>query len=133
MSSRRSFLQVAALSPLAIAQSGPSSPERRVSLSGDGVVLGPADYARLLSKIVDEHGAATDSYLAGGAVEQLEQQFAKLLGKERALFLPTGTLANHLAVRDLAAGHRVIVQQESHFYSDESDCAQLLSGLNLIP
>jgi threonine aldolase len=137
MSSRRSFLQVAALSGIAsraaFAQTGPASPERRVSLSGDGVVLAPADYARLLSKIVDEHGAATDSYLAGGAVEQLEQTFAKLLGKERALFLPTGTLANHLAVRELAVGRRVIVQQESHLYSDESDCAQLLSGLNLIP
>jgi hypothetical protein len=89
MPSRRFFLQAAALSPLAFAQSGPSiPPERRVSLAGDGVVLAPPDYARLLSKIIDEHGAATDSYLAGGAVEQLEQTFAKLLGKERPCFCP---------------------------------------------
>jgi threonine aldolase len=58
---------------------------------------------------------------------------ATLLGKERALFLPTGTLANHLAVRVLAGDSRkALVQAESHLYRDEGDCAQLLSGLNLV-
>jgi threonine aldolase len=122
-----------------MAQSGPTTTtsvpaERRVYLTGDGVTLSPPEYARLLTKIVDERGVKADRYLEGGAVEQLEQQFAKLLGKERALFLPTGTLANQLAVRELAGNkRRVIVQQESHLYCDENDGAQLLSGLNLIP
>jgi threonine aldolase len=48
--------------------------------------------------------------------------------------MPTGTLANHLAVRTLAGGpSRVIVQEESHFYQDEGDCGQTLSGLTLVP
>ena len=48
--------------------------------------------------------------------------------------MPTGTLANHLAVRALAAGSsRVIVQDESHLYQDEGDCAQTLSNLTLMP
>jgi len=123
---------------MAMAQSGPAAtsipPERRIYLTGDGVMHSPAEYARLLTKIVDERHVAADVYLEGGAVEQLEQQFAKLLGKERALFLPTGTLANHLAVRELAGDkRRVIVQQESHLYCDETDGAQRLSGLNLLP
>src|SRR5262245_42181713 len=59
---------------------------------------------------------------------------ARVLGKERAIFMPTGTLANHLAVRALAGGpSRVIVQSESHLYCDEGDCAQTLSGLTLMP
>jgi threonine aldolase len=137
-SSRRVFLQSAAWSGVALAQtSNSASPvpsERRVYLTGDGVPSTPAEYARLLTRIVDEHGMAADTYLQGGAVEQLEQQFAKLLGKERAIFLPTGTLANHMAVRELAGDNRrVIVQNESHLYCDEGDCAQLLSGLNLVP
>src|SRR4029077_6431702 len=58
----------------------------------------------------------------------------RVLGKERAIFFPTGTLANHMAVRALAGGSsRVIVQEESHFYQDEGDCAQTLSALTLIP
>ena len=51
-----------------------------------------------------------------------------------AVYLPTGTLANHLALRRLARdGRRVLVQQESHVYNDEGDCAQQLSGLTLVP
>jgi threonine aldolase len=134
---RRRFLQATAFSGVALAQNGAVNtvpPERRVYLFGDGVNHSPAEYARLLTKIIDERGIEADTYLEGGAVEQLEQQFAKLLAKERALFLPTGTLANHLAVRELAGEkHRVIVQHESHLYCDENDCAQRLSGLNLLP
>lgn len=75
-----------------------------------------------------------DSYSLGGVVEELEGQFARLLGKERAIFMPTGTLANHLAVRALASGpSQVIVQEESHLYLDEGDCAQTLSNLTLMP
>ena len=137
--SRRAFLQSAAWSGVALAQNGtpapsPVAPEHRVALIGDGVMLSPPEYARLLTKLIDEQGIPADNYLEGGVVEQLEQQFASALGKERALFLPTGTLANHLAVRELAGDkRRAIVQQESHLYCDEGDCAQLLSGLNLIP
>ena len=84
--------------------------------------------------MIDEKGIAPDSYSLGGVVEELEAQFARVLGKERAIFMPTGTLANHMAVRALAGGSsRVIVQEESHFYQDEGDCAQTLSALTLIP
>jgi threonine aldolase len=56
------------------------------------------------------------------------------LGKEAAVFMPTGTLANHLAIRTLSAdSNRAIVQHESHVYNDTGDGAQILSNLNLIP
>ena len=48
-------------------------------------------------------------------------RFAALLGKDMAVYLPTGTLANHLALRRLARdGRPVLVQQESHVYNDEA-------------
>jgi threonine aldolase len=108
--------------------------ERTIRLSGDGLGLNPAQYAALLNRLVEEAGIAPDSYTLGGVVEQLEEQFARTLGKERAIFMPTGTLANHMAVRALAGGSsRVIVQEESHLYQDEGDCAQTLSNLVLMP
>ena len=65
---------------------------------------------------------------------EFEAWFAKLLGKERALFMPTGTLANHIALRALARGRsRVVVQDVSHVYNDTGDGCQTLSNLNLIP
>ena len=108
--------------------------DRDVRLSGDGVGLTPTQYAGLLNQLVEAAGFAPDSYSLGGIVDQLEDECARVLGKERAVFMPTGTLANHMAVRALAGGSsRVIVQEESHFYQDEGDCAQTLSALTLIP
>lgn len=105
-----------------------------VRLSGDGLGLNPVQYSRLLARLADETTLASDSYSLGGIVEELETQFARVLGKEQAIFMPTGTLANHMAVRALAGGpSRVIVQDESHLYQDEGDCAQTLSGLTLVP
>ncbi len=50
------------------------------------------------------------------------------------MFMPTGTLANHLAVRALAGGPcRAIAQAESHLYQDTGDCVQTLSNITLIP
>jgi threonine aldolase len=144
---RRRFLQVgasatglglgasaASLGLPSTASAAPETEDRVVRLSGDGVPLTPAQYARLLTKIADERGVSPDSYSIGGVVEELEREFARLLGKERAVFMPTGTLANHMAVRALANGpSRVIVQEDSHFYQDEGDCAQTLSNLTLMP
>jgi threonine aldolase len=110
------------------------SKDRIVQFRSDGLGLSPAAYARLLAEIAEGHGIAPDDYSRGGVVAELEARMAALLGKEAAIFLPTGTLANHLAVRLLARrGRRILVQQESHLWNDEGDCAQSLSGLTLVP
>jgi threonine aldolase len=105
-----------------------------IHFTSDGLNLTPLDYARLLLKLAEEEKIVADNYSLAGSIAELETKFAQLLGKESAIFLPTGTLANHLAIRTLAAGkNRVIVQQESHIYNDSGDCVQTLSHLNLIP
>ena len=108
--------------------------DRRVQFRSDGLGLSPGAYARLLAEIAETRGIAADDYSRDGVVAELEAQMATLLGKETAIFLPTGTLANHFAVRLLARrGQRVLVQQESHLWNDEGDCATRLSGLTLVP
>ena len=105
-----------------------------IHFRSDGLALSPAEYARLLARLAEDEGIAADEFSLGGAVERLEQRMAALLGKETAIFMPSGTLANHLAVRLLAQrGRRVLVQRESHIYRDTGDCAQELSGLTLVP
>lgn len=57
-----------------------------------------------------------------------------MLGKQDAAFLPTGTLANNLALRVLCGENRhALVQHDSHLYLDESNAASTLSGLHLAP
>lgn len=139
---RRHFLAAAGLPALAfgtahakaIGAPADAGADRTVRLSGDGVGLTPPQYAALLTRLLDEKSMTPDSYSLGGIVEELETQCARILGKERAIFMPTGTLANHMAVRALAGGSsRVVVQEQSHFYQDEGDCAQTLSNLTLMP
>src|SRR5271166_165431 len=108
--------------------------DRSVHFRADGVALSPAEYARLLARLAEERNIAADEFSRQGIVAELEERMAALLGKETALFLPSGTLANHLALRLLTIrGHRVLVQRESHIYNDSGDCTQELSGLTLIP
>jgi threonine aldolase len=143
---RREFLTAAALgalAPAAPALAGQTSAapadmplqNRTVQFVSDGLALSPAEHTRLLASLADKTTVEVDEYSQGGAVARLEERIATLLGKEAALFLPTGTLANHLAVRLLTGPgrRRVLVQAESHLYCDTGDGAQELSGLNLVP
>ena len=114
----------------------PPADARSVWLVGDAAPPDPAAFAARLAALVQAHaqGPVRDGYLAEGAVGELEAAFAALLGKEDAAFFPTGTLANNVAVRVLCGEHRhALVQHESHLYRDESDAAQRLAGLNLVP
>ena len=139
---RRQFFAAAGLSsavelathPARAAPAAESPLFKTVNLQADGLALEPREYITLLGELAKAHPPEADYYSNGGAVEELEGQFARLLGKPAAMFLPTGTLANHLAIRRLAGSdRRVLVQAESHLYNDSGDCAQTLSGLNLIP
>jgi len=138
---RREFVGVGVLAGgVAAAWTGRSaaasfgSPVAAVDLTGDGIPLSAGEYGALLARLAEAPGVERDEYSRGGAVAALEAQFASLLGKEAAVFMPTGTLANHVAVRALAGERRrVVVQETSHLYNDSGDCAQQLSQLNLVP
>lgn len=139
---RRQFLSasgLAATAPafanaLAGSAAADDSLSKRIDFTSDGLGLDPREYSTLLQQATASGELQADNYSNGGVIAQLEQQFARLLGKQAAMFLPTGTLANHIAVRTLAGNdRRVLVQAESHLYNDSGDCAQALSGLNLVP
>lgn len=106
----------------------------RIFLSGDGVGLRPQEYTELLNSLCQEKDIESDNYLLGGEIENFEHYCANILGKETAVFMPSGTLANQLALRQLAGDkRRVIVPGLSHVYNDTGDACQNLSNLNLIP
>jgi threonine aldolase len=108
--------------------------DRTVHLGGDGIALSPRGYTSLLAELTSKLEVREDNYLLGGEVEQFEKHWAALLGKEAAVFMPSGTLANHLAIRALAGQkRRVIVPEMSHVYNDTGDACQTLSSLTLIP
>jgi threonine aldolase len=109
-------------------------PDKVVRMSGDGIGITPREHAALLNRLCQDTEVAEDNYLLGGEVEIFERHWATLLGKETAVFMPSGTLANQLALRALAGPRRrVIVPEMSHIYNDTGDACQTLSGLTLLP
>ncbi|MBA15056.1 MAG: amino acid lyase [Sphingomonas sp.] len=130
-------LALPALPAWARQDGGPAFPpvdENSVWLVGDSAPPDARATATRLAELVEARGEVLDSYLHEGAVTQLETAFATMLGKEDCAFFPTGTMANQVAIRVLAGDHpRAIVQQDSHVYRDESDAAQRMSSINLVP
>lgn len=109
-------------------------PDRMVHTSGDGIGITPRAYAALLHKLCEGRDVVDDNYLLGGEVAAFEQHWARLLGQETAVFMPSGTLANQLALRALAGPkRRIIVPELSHIYNDTGDACQTLSGQTLMP
>lgn len=131
---RRSFLGTPMAAFQVASAESATEPEARIYAFGDGISYTPEEYARLLASLTGGGKVEADSYSRNGVVENLESRMATLLGKEAAVWMPTGTLANQLAVRLLAGNRRrVLVQSESHLYNDCGDCSQTLSGLTLVP
>ncbi|MDP2895110.1 MAG: low-specificity L-threonine aldolase [bacterium] len=62
----------------------------------------------------------------------LQEKVAALLGKEGALFVPSGTMANHVSIRAWTEpGDEVILHKLSHTYLYESAAAAALCGVQL--
>jgi threonine aldolase len=75
-----------------------------------------------------------DAYGEDPTVNRLQSLAAGLLGKEAALYVPSGTMANQLAIRVLARpGTEVVVPERAHVYRYEAAAAPLNSGVQLHP
>lgn len=143
MVNRRKFLQSSGLLtlPALIPVTG-FAEEKKQSPADDPVIrfffdgddYSPASYIEALQKINAKQPIQRDSYTSGGTVEAMEKKFAEITGKERAIFMPTGTLANQLAISVLSGEKtKVYVQDTSHVYRDEADAAQSVFEKRLMP
>ena len=111
----------------------PADP-RAVVFRGDGEPKSPQSLISGLAELEARSALAPDNYSLGGSVEALEDYFARELGTEAAIFMPTGTLANHLAIRrHCGSKPRAVVQEQCHLYHDSGDCVTRLSNINLVP
>ncbi len=109
------------------------SKELPVNFTRDGLNLSPTLYSKFLGELTLEKGFKPDSYGLGGMIHAFEEKIAKSLGMEKTIYMPTGTLANHIALRKhCISKKRAIVQYNSHINRDTGDCATTLSGINML-
>jgi len=67
-------------------------------------------------------------------VNALQEKVATLLGKQAALFVPSGTMANQLAIRaHTHHGDEVIIESEAHTFNYEGGGGAALSGVQFHP
>jgi threonine aldolase len=74
-----------------------------------------------------------DQYGEDVTTNRLQARMAELLGKEAALWLPTGTMANQVAVRTLTRpGDEVVASRESHLGWHEVGGAAANAGVQIV-
>ena len=75
-----------------------------------------------------------DVYREDPTIDRLQQMVAGMLGKEAALYVPSGTMSNQLCLRTLThMGDEVIIHEDAHVLHYEGGSAAALSGLQLRP
>ncbi len=75
-----------------------------------------------------------DVYKEDPTVNKLEEYTAELLGKESALFVPSGVMGNQICLNvHTQPGDEVICEADAHIFQYESGSPAVLSGLQLYP
>ncbi len=75
-----------------------------------------------------------DVFSEDPTVRQLEEEVASVLGKEAALYTPSGCMANQLALAvHTMEGDEVILEADAHIFNYETTAASFLSRVQLFP
>jgi threonine aldolase len=71
-----------------------------------------------------------DVYLEDPTVNRLQERAAAIFGKEAALFVPSGTMGNQIAIRvHTSPGQEVVTEARSHIYNYEMAAMAAFSGV----
>lgn len=98
--------------------------------------LGAAEEFRRMADWCDANGMRHDVYGEGPLVEALERKIAALLGKPAAVLMPSGTMAQGIAVRlwtEAAKLPRVGLHPTSHLLLHEQQAYQALLHCHGVP
>lgn len=99
-----------------------------IDLRSDTVTV-PTDDMRAAMATAD---VGDDVYGDDPTVNKLQRLAAELLGKEAALFVPSGTMGNQLAIMaHTKRGDDVLCLRHGHVYQHEAGAAGLISGVTL--
>ena len=106
------------------------SPDGRIDLRSDTVTTPTPEMRRAMA----EAEVGDDVYGEDPTINRFQDRAAQLLGKEAALYVPSGTMANQLALRVLARpGSEVLCAARAHVFRYEAAAAAWNSAVQLHP
>ena len=86
-----------------------------------------------MRKAMYEAEVGDDVFKEDPTVNKLEEYVAELLGKEAALYVPSGVMGNQICLNVLTEpGDEVICDREAHIFNYESASPARLSGIQFI-
>jgi threonine aldolase len=101
-----------------------------IDLRSDTVTLPSAGMRRAIA----EAEVGDDQYGEDPSVNRLQDEVAELLGTEAALFLPSGTMTNQVALRTLTRpGDDVLVPTDAHIVLHETGAGGANAGIQFSP
>src|SRR5579875_2585607 len=101
-----------------------------VDLRSDTVTRPTAEMRRAMH----DAEVGDDGYGEDPTVAALEAEYAARVGKEAALFVPSGTMANQIALRLLARpGSRVVAGRRQHVIVHENGAGAVNAGVQFHP
>lgn len=107
-----------------------SSPDGRIDLRSDTVTTPTPEMRRAMA----EAEVGDDVYGEDPTINRFQERAAALVGKEAGLYVPSGTMANQLALRVLARpGTEVLCAARAHVFRYESAAAAWNSALQVHP
>ncbi len=87
-----------------------------------------------MRKAMYEAEVGDDVYKEDPTVNELEEYVAGLLGKEAALFVPSGLMGNQISLNvHTSPGDEVICEADAHIFQYESGTPAAVSGIQLYP
>ena len=87
-----------------------------------------------MRRAIAEAEVGDDVFADDPTATRLEARTAELLGHEAALFVPSGTMGNQLAIRcHTRPGDEVLLEADAHIWNYEGGAAAALSGVQLRP
>ncbi len=88
----------------------------------------------VMRKTMAEAEVGDDVFKEDPTVNKLEEYIADLLGKEAALYVPSGVMGNQICLNVLTEpGDEVICDREAHIFNYESGSPARLSGIQIYP
>ncbi|MGD8778359.1 MAG: GntG family PLP-dependent aldolase [Ignavibacteria bacterium] len=85
-----------------------------------------------MRKAIYDAEVGDDVYKEDPTVNELERYTAELLGKEAALYVPSGLMGNQICLNVLTQpGDEVICDKDAHIFIYESGTPAMLSGISL--
>jgi threonine aldolase len=87
-----------------------------------------------MRKAMAEAEVGDDVYGEDPTVNLLQERAAEIFGKEAALFLPTGSMGNQIAVKlHTKQGDEIIIEERGHIFNYEMGTPAVVSGVMIRP